>query len=66
MQIFVNNKPEEIQPQSLQSWMEKKGLSEKKGLALALNDAVAPRSGWASTELQAGDRILLIQATQGG
>ena len=66
IQIFVNNQTEQTTPQSLQSWMEQKGLVDKKGLALAKNDEMVPRSAWEQTQLQAGDHLLLIQATQGG
>ena len=66
IQIFVNDDPEQTQPATLNQWMEKRGLSEKKGIALALNDEMVPRTLWAATRLQEGDRVLLIQATQGG
>ena len=66
MQIFVNNEPNQINAINLQAWMEEKGLSDKKGLAIAVNDEVVPRNAWRETDLQEGDRILLIQATQGG
>lgn len=36
------------------------------GLAAAVNDEVVPRSAWAGTRLQPGDRIELLSAVQGG
>lgn len=36
------------------------------GLAVAVNDAVVPRSVWAGTWLQPGDRVELLSAVQGG
>ncbi|MGP5072714.1 sulfur carrier protein ThiS [Arthrobacter rhombi] len=36
------------------------------GLAAAVNDEVVPRSAWAGTPLQPGDRIELLSAVQGG
>lgn len=36
------------------------------GLAAAVNDEVVPRSTWAGTRLQPGDRIELLSAVQGG
>ncbi|MDN5755399.1 MAG: sulfur carrier protein ThiS [Arthrobacter sp.] len=36
------------------------------GLAAAVNDEVVPRSAWARTRLQPGDRIELLSAVQGG
>lgn len=36
------------------------------GLAVAVNDEVVPRSAWAGTRLQPGDRVELLSAVQGG
>ena len=41
-------------------------LDLKKGIAIAINDEVIRRSDWAVTKIQNNDRILIIQATQGG
>lgn len=37
-----------------------------KGVAVAVNDEVVPRSQWAGTELRTGDRVEVLQAAQGG
>ena len=42
------------------------GLAERKGVAVAINGAVIPRAGWPERGLVSEDRILVIQATQGG
>lgn len=42
------------------------GLEHRRGVALAVNGAVVPRAQWPSRPLAPGDRILVIQATQGG
>ena len=42
------------------------GLAEKKGVAFALNGSVAPRREWDRQPLRGGDRVIVIQATQGG
>ncbi|MEU8925214.1 sulfur carrier protein ThiS [Kitasatospora sp. NPDC048545] len=36
------------------------------GVAAALNEAVVPRSSWPGTPLNAGDRIEILTAVQGG
>ena len=36
------------------------------GVAVAVNDAVVPRSHWDATPLCAGDRIEIVRATAGG
>ncbi len=42
------------------------GISDRKGIAVAVNGSVVPRSAWPSRNLAEGDRILIIRATQGG
>ena len=36
------------------------------GVAVAVNDAVVPRSAWESTALADGDRVEMLTAVQGG
>jgi sulfur carrier protein len=42
------------------------GLAERRGVAVAVNDTVVSRSSWSTRQLVENDRVLLIQATQGG
>ena len=42
------------------------GLAERKGVAIAVNNAVVPRPAWPTRPLADGDRVLVIRATQGG
>ncbi len=42
------------------------GVAERRGVAVAVNDEVVPRSRWPNHLLADGDRVLVIQATQGG
>lgn len=37
-----------------------------RGVAVAVDDAVVPRSRWKETELCDGNRVEIIRATQGG
>lgn len=39
---------------------------EAKGIAVAVNQSIVSKSDWFSLQLQEGDRVLLIKATQGG
>lgn len=39
---------------------------ERRGLAVAVNEEVVPRSTWDEALLAAGDRIELLQAVRGG
>jgi sulfur carrier protein len=42
------------------------GISTPKGIALAVNESVVPNSEWNSFSIKEGDKILVVQATQGG
>jgi sulfur carrier protein len=37
-----------------------------RGIAVALNGEVVPRSAWDATGLEAGDRVEVLTAAQGG
>ena len=65
--IQVNDETRELaKGQTLFGLVREMGLAERKGVALAVNGAVALRTEWPTRTLSAGDRILVIQATQGG
>jgi sulfur carrier protein len=38
----------------------------RRGIAVALNGNVVPRSAWASTAVDAGDHVEVLTAAQGG
>lgn len=40
--------------------------SNPKGIAVAVNDAVVPKSDWTGRALEDGDRVEVITARQGG
>lgn len=65
--IFVNDAPRELDGDTtLAALVRELGLSERKGVAVAINGAVVPRAGWTEHALSPGDRVLVIRATQGG
>ncbi len=65
--IFVNDRPRSLAASSTLSVLVcELGLAERKGVAIALNGAVVPRAEWPGRALVAADRVLVIQATQGG
>ena len=67
MKLSVNGEIAETNFNTLGEWViaEFKN-STGKGFAVAVNDCVVPNSEWNSLHLQDGDRILVVQATQGG
>lgn len=67
MIIRVNDQPREVANDlALADLVRDLGLAERKGVAIAINDEVVPRSTWPTRALSEGERILVIQATQGG
>ena len=38
----------------------------QRGIAVALNGSVVPRSAWADTTLKPGDNVEIVRARQGG
>lgn len=68
MKIFVNEKAIEMnEPAHLVHVLEKVDISpERQGIAVAVNERVIRRADWTGHAVSAGDRIEIIQATQGG
>jgi sulfur carrier protein len=42
------------------------GMDDLRGVAIALDEEVVPRSGWATCRLHEGQRIEVVRASQGG
>jgi sulfur carrier protein len=40
--------------------------TDGRGVAVAVNEAVVPRSAWPRTSLRPGDRVEVLRAAQGG
>jgi sulfur carrier protein len=67
MTVRVNDKPRAIaNTATLTQLLGELGLTESRGVAVAVNDVVVPRSTWSAHALAEGDRVLVIQATPGG
>ncbi len=67
MNIFVNNKKRAINENlTIRLLLEEMQLSQKSGIAVALNQKVIPRDKWNQTVLEESDNVLLIKASQGG
>lgn len=67
MRIFFNDEPRKLsQTSTLESLLDELGVKNLKGWAIALNETIVPKSKLPEILLSEGDRILLIQATQGG
>ena len=67
MKILLNNHNLEIsETTSLDILLNDLGQDDLRGWAVAINEDVIPRQDFENTFLSEGDRVLLIQATQGG
>lgn len=65
MEIIVNNSKTSTHTADLQALAVELGLPEK-GVALALDSKMVPRSEWGNTPLHEGAKLLVIRATCGG
>jgi sulfur carrier protein len=67
MQIEINNETKAITGNfSAQQVFELLAINNTNGYALAINNMVIPKTKWAETLLKESDKVLVIQATQGG
>lgn len=51
---------------SVAELLEQLDIRAQRGVAVALNAAIVPRSEWPTTQLKDGDEIEILQAAQGG
>lgn len=67
IRLRVNGDWREFEPDlSLADLLDQLDIAETRGLAVARNDHVVPRSTWDAEVLEDGDRLEIIRATQGG
>lgn len=65
MKITVNSKEVETTSQTVAELAKELDLPEK-GIALAINNSLVPRTEWENKTLSEGDKIIIIKATCGG
>ena len=67
MEIIINGQSREFsEPLSFQQLLSALFPDHLKGIAVAVNQSVIPKTAWAAHPLQPHDRVMLITATQGG
>lgn len=68
MTIELNGRPVELEPgASVEVAVERAGVEHgRRGVAVAVDGEVVPRSAWAETALAEGQRIEVVGAIQGG
>lgn len=66
MEITVNNEIKNISSPKLSALVNDMLGDKTKGIAVAINQTVIPKTDWESTDLKEKDNVLIIKATQGG
>jgi len=67
MEITFNDHKHQVEEQtSVQTALNKWIGDKQKGIAVAVNETIVPKTQWESYILQPDDKVLVIKATQGG
>ena len=67
MKIRLNGEIKDIDASaSVETLVRENVDGEPRGLAVAVNDEVVPKSGWSLHLLNEDDRVEIVRATQGG
>lgn len=65
--IQVNGKDVPLAASTVAQFLSQQAVDVSwRGVAVALNGSVVPRSAWGETALRAGDSIEIVRAMQGG
>jgi sulfur carrier protein len=65
--IRINGESEPLGAATLEALLAEKAVDTgQRGIAVALNGAVVPRSAWRETRLKPGDSVEIVRAKQGG
>ena len=65
--IRVNGQDEPLGVATVAALLEEKAVDTgQRGIAVALNGAIVPRSVWPQTALHPGDSVEIVRALQGG
>ncbi len=67
MNVLINNIPYELpENATAPAVLQAMNIISDRGVALAINNNVVPRSEWSACIIAEGDKVTLIKATQGG
>ncbi len=68
MELLLNQEKRHFDSESftIQQLLDIEVPQKQKGIAVAVNNTVIPKSGWNSYHLNPNDQVLIISATQGG
>ena len=67
MNIYINNIQQTFNEKiTINSLLDKINLRFSQGVAIAINDAVIPKSEWENIDFREDDKITIIKAAAGG
>jgi sulfur carrier protein len=66
MTVVVNGERRELQEEATVADVVRSLADVERGVAVALDGEVVPRSTWATTRLRDGQRLEVLRAVQGG
>ncbi|MBI3133993.1 MAG: sulfur carrier protein ThiS [Bacteroidetes bacterium] len=68
MEIVINNQPKSFDTNGItvQEVLNHEMPGGQKGIAVAINNVVVPKTEWNTTVIHPNDTLLIIKATQGG
>ncbi|AMA50502.1 MULTISPECIES: sulfur carrier protein ThiS [Flavobacterium] len=68
MELIINQEKKIFKEEvlTLQELLDIELPDKQKGIAIAIDQQVIPRSQWENTSLQSNQKIIIIKATQGG
>ena len=66
MKVFVNDKEQNLNGEIFLESLISKTIPDTKGIAVAVNNSVIPKTNWNNFQLKENDKVIIIKATQGG
>jgi len=64
--LTLNGAPMSVEAGTTVGSLIDASATDRRGIAVAVNDEVVPRSQWDHTRLSEGDRVEVLTAAQGG
>ncbi|WP_067495928.1 sulfur carrier protein ThiS [Actinoplanes sp. TFC3] len=66
MRVTINGQHTTVEPSSTVEGLVDGVTQARRGVAVAVNGEVVPRSAWSAATLREGDRVEVLTAAQGG
>jgi sulfur carrier protein len=67
MKVHFNSEEKKIDHgETIASLLDKVGIKDQKGIAVAVNETICPKDDWSNYILSNEDKVTLIMATAGG